>query len=219
VSTEQTRRKDAIYNGIALSAVGVISLLFAGIQGSEAARLETDRITTQGIITRKFRDRRQQEGQSRIVRLVEVRYLSVVSPIAEDRVQTEAASSPFDSPRDGAEPWGDRPPLFPNAMESMETPAEGDQILCIEVLSSSLFQRLQVGAVVDFSYRLSEPSAARLVEELSLWQPPIWEYGVMGVTFGGAVYFFLKAIFIRREAARKGRSPLSAKRQSKNLGA
>lgn len=214
MSTRRTRRKDAIYNGIALSAVGIISLLFAGIQGSEAARLETDRVTTQGIVIRKLRDHEQQQDPSQRTRLVEVRYLNDLPTAIRDLRQAEASSSPFDLPyNNDSDRWSDRPSLPPHrARESVDAISEDYQTLTIEILSSSLFDRLQVGAVVDFSYRLSEPEAARLVEELSLWRPPVWEYGVMGVTFGGAAYFFLKAIFMRRDAARKGQSARMAKR-------
>ncbi|MEO1146625.1 MAG: hypothetical protein AAFY26_13655 [Cyanobacteria bacterium J06638_22] len=213
MSTRRTRRKDAIYNGIALSAVGIISLLFAGIQGSEAARLETDRITTQGIVIRKFRDHRQQDEPSTMVRLVEVRYLNDLSPAIINSWQAETSSSPFDRSFHTEENLGsDRPSPPRMARESVDAISDEYQTLTIEILSASLFDRLQVGAVVDFSYRLSEPETARLAEEASIWHPPLWEYGVMGVTFGGAAYFFLKAIFMRREAAQRGRSSRMTKR-------
>lgn len=212
--TGRTRRKEAIYNGIALSAVGIISLLFAGIQGSEAARLESDRITTQGIILRKFRDRRQTEARASSVRIIEVRYLSDLPGPIENRVQTEASNFPFDSAHDSLkDTWSDRPPLSPNSTrEDIEFPAEAYQTLLIEVLSSSLFERLQEGMVVNFSYSPTHPESARLSDELALWRPPVWEYGVMGITFGGAAYFFLKALFMRRGASQQRRSAPIAKR-------
>ncbi|MEO1209000.1 MAG: hypothetical protein AAFX78_05590 [Cyanobacteria bacterium J06638_20] len=213
MSTRRTRRKDAIYNGIALSAVGIISLLFAGIQGSEAARLETDRITTQGIVIRKFRNHRQQDEMSPMVRLIEVRYLNDTPPAMSNSWQAEPSSSPLNRSFSTNENVGrDRPAPPRMARESVDALADAYQTLTIEILSASVFDRLQVGGVVDFSYRLSEPETARLAEEESTWRPPLWEYGVMGVTFGGAAYFFLKAIFMRREAAQKGRSSRTAKR-------
>jgi hypothetical protein len=196
--------------------VGIISLLFAGIQGSEATRLETDRIPTQGIVIRKFRHHRQQDETSKMVRLIEVRYLNDSPPSMGNPRQAESSSSPFDlsfTANEGI--GGDRPSPSPSprrARERVDAVSDEYQTLTIEILSASLFDRLQVGSVVDFSYHLSEPETAQLSEEASIWRPPLWEYGVMGVTFGGAAYFFLKAIFMRREAARRGRSSPLAKR-------
>lgn len=191
-------------------AVGVISLLFAGIQGSEAARLESDRITTQGIVVRKFRARQMPDGTP-AARIIEVRYLEDAHPTPQGARPTDATNSLFEAPAEAPTGEGDRPspdrnwPTDVAAMSAEAAASDAYRWMQIEVLSASLFDRLQTGAVVDFSYRLSDPDAARLSVELPLWRPPLWQYGVMGVTFGGAAYFFLKALFLRRSPTRQSR--------------